>query len=76
VIVDGCDIDAGPFGDGTDGGTFESFLGKDLAGGIENFFAGTFLAGISGDFVTFFSYHNASFKRLFENVKQMFQMRK
>src|ERR1700722_5667835 len=74
VIIDGGHIYAGPFGDGTDGGTFKPFLGKHLAGGIEDFFAGTFLAGFSAYLVTIFSYHNASFKHLFDNVKQMFQM--
>src|SRR5580704_17342118 len=72
VIIDGCYIDAGPLGNGADGGTFKTFFSEYFAGSIEDFFAGTLFAGIRAYLVTIFCYHNTSFKHLFENVKQMF----
>ena len=72
MIIDGGNIDASPFGNGADRSAFKAFFREDLAGGIKDFFAGTFLAGFDPDFVTFFRYHATTFKQVFEVVKQMF----
>ena len=65
MIIDGGDIDAGSFGDRADSSTFKAFFREDLAGGIEDFLAGAFLASINRDLVTFFRYHAANFKQMF-----------
>jgi hypothetical protein len=72
MIIDGGDIDAGSFGDRADSSAFKALFREDLAGSVEDLFAGAFLAGFSPGFVTFFGYHAANFKQMFEVVKQMF----
>ena len=72
MIIHGCQVDAGPFGNGANGSAFKAFFSENLAGGIQNFFAGAFLAGFNRDFVSYSSYHSATFKQVFEAVKQMF----